>query len=77
MKNSRSFLSRKNLNLKLFKAYDFSTNQGFIDYTAENTILKFKLINKKYITHDTFIGQYTSLENKVINVPIGMHVNVM
>jgi hypothetical protein len=77
MKNLSSFLFRKSLNFKLFKARYFSTNEGLIDHTPENTLMKCKLINKKYITHDTFIGQYTSIENKLINVPTGMHVNVM
>jgi hypothetical protein len=46
-----------------------------ISYSEE--IKKCTMISKKYINHDTFIAEYQSEDKIHIEIPVGMHVNVM
>ena len=40
-------------------------------------ILLCRMISKKYINHNTFTAEYQTEDNKQIEIPVGMHVNVM
>jgi len=42
-----------------------------------NEIKNCTMISKKYINHDTFIAEYQSEDKIHIEIPVGMHVNVM
>lgn len=46
-----------------------------ISYSEE--IKNCTMISKKYINHDTFIAEYQSEDNIHMEIPVGMHVNVM
>ncbi len=46
-----------------------------LSYSEE--IKKCIMISKKYINHDTFIAEYQSEDKNLIEVPVGMHVNIM
>lgn len=57
-----------------FKKFHSLINRQ-ISYSKD--ITKCKMIAKKYINHNTFTAEYQSEDNSIINIPVGMHVNVM